>query len=407
MMKRLFILILALFSSSLAVASQPVVTMKTWLKESDSSYKVNEQIIMYVELATPRWFTSGTRISLPEIQNVLVKQQSQLATNFTQRIEGQTWSTQRWEVALYPQQQGKFTVPPVAVEVQVSTEKNGNLKQKLFTKALKFEAEIPSGQLTEDSEWVSSPDASIEQAWSSSSEELKVGDSITRTIKIDVQDTLSVLIPSALDVPQGHEQGYQVYPSAPRLEDKQNRGQWLASREEEVTYVLQQGGEMVFPEITINWWDSSSDRLQTLTLEGKTFEVKHTFSSWMKQYRFAVTLLVCLLTFSMASVWAVIRYYRHRPAPLWWRFHKAVMSRNKAQIRTQLYARLKQMHSTLQMREAEIQLEEYSSGYVRPWILWIKLSQVTGFSMLYNNKALPQLTKISHKYREENEKYRT
>ncbi|MCV5803009.1 BatD family protein, partial [Escherichia coli] len=84
------------------------------------SFSVNEQVILTIEVATPRWFTGGTRIGNIEIPNVIAKQRNQLATNFTEQKEGQTWSRQRWEVTLYPQASGDFVIPPVAVGVQVS-----------------------------------------------------------------------------------------------------------------------------------------------------------------------------------------------------------------------------------------------------------------------------------------------
>lgn len=400
-MKRFLILfMLALFSSS-SWAEEPLVTMKAWLKPSESGYKVNEQIILYVELATPRWFTSGTRISLPEIPNVLVKQQSQLATNYTQRIKAQTWSTQRWEIALYPQSSGKYVIPPMAVEFQVSSEKSGKVKNTLFTEALRFEATLPSGLLTEESEWVNSPEVTLSQDWSASNDALSVGDSVTRTIRIEAKDTLSVLIPSVLSEANGHQERYQAYPSAPILDDMQNRGTWRAVREEKVTYVLQAGGELVLPELKLSWWDSKTQQLVTLSAEGQTFEVKHTFSSWLKQYRFVIIVTASLIYLALVLVWMLIRHYRVNPSPRWWQFHKAVMSQHKPQIRTQLYARLKRSEHLLQMRQKDIPLEKYCSGYVKPWILWIKLSQVAGFSMLYNRRVLPQLARISQKYRGE------
>lgn len=74
------------------------VTLKSWLKdqgEENRPYAVNQQITLYLELATNRWFTAGTRIGQFELPGVMVKQRSELATNFTQRQNGETWSHQR------------------------------------------------------------------------------------------------------------------------------------------------------------------------------------------------------------------------------------------------------------------------------------------------------------------------
>ncbi|MGR5470585.1 BatD family protein, partial [Vibrio astriarenae] len=46
-------------------------------------FSVNEQVMLYIEVATPRWFTGGTRIGSVEVPNVIAKQRNQLATNYT------------------------------------------------------------------------------------------------------------------------------------------------------------------------------------------------------------------------------------------------------------------------------------------------------------------------------------
>ncbi|MGN2717959.1 hypothetical protein ACTFQF_12905 [Aliivibrio fischeri] len=61
------------------------VSIKTWLSEpsktdeEQKAYAINQQIILYIEVVTPRWFTGGTRIAAIDIPNVAVKQRNQLA----------------------------------------------------------------------------------------------------------------------------------------------------------------------------------------------------------------------------------------------------------------------------------------------------------------------------------------
>ena len=184
------------------------VTIKTWLSDSNnakenkdkkaSTYAVNQQIILYIEVVTPRWFTGGTRIAPIEIPNVVAKQRNQLATNFTERRNGVTWTHQRWEVTLYPQIEGNFVVPPTAVKVQVSRENSGNVSGVLYTEPQRFTAITPSGLLNYDSEWVSGRNFSVEQEWDKSNDDLKAGDAITRTITIKGSDTLAMLIPELI-----------------------------------------------------------------------------------------------------------------------------------------------------------------------------------------------------------------
>ncbi|WP_050921408.1 BatD family protein [Vibrio harveyi] len=313
-------------------------------------FSVNEQVILYIEVATPRWFTGGTRIGSVEIPNVIAKQRNQLATNYTERKGGQTWSRQRWEITLYPQASGQFVIPPVAVGVQVSAPDGSKVAGTLYTQPIKFEASMPSGLLSDESEWFTATKVSVGQKWTTSNDELKVGDAITRTITINAQDSLSVLLPDLLS--NDSTASYQAYPQPNRLDDKQTRGDYQSSRIEESVYVIQQGGEFTLPEHTFQWWNSQSKQLETVVVEGKTFKAKHTFKSFVRAYSgwligCAVTLFVLVI-----AVLSIHRYYRSRPTPPWLVFRRMVKANRWGDVRASLYKQLRSNTGGLEMSKA-------------------------------------------------------
>ncbi|MCQ9081959.1 BatD family protein [Vibrio harveyi] len=313
-------------------------------------FSVNEQVILYIEVATPRWFTGGTRIGSVEIPNVIAKQRNQLATNYTERKGGKTWSRQRWEITLYPQASGQFVIPPVAVGVQVSAPDGSKVAGTLYTQPIKFEASMPSGLLSDESEWFTATKVSVGQKWTTSNDELKVGDAITRTITINAQDSLSVLLPDLLS--NDSTASYQAYPQPNRLDDKQTRGDYQSSRIEESVYVIQQGGEFTLPEHTFQWWNSQSKQLETVVIEGKTFKAKHTFKSFVRAYSSwligcAVTLFVLVI-----AVLSIHRYYRSRPTPPWLVFRRMVKANRWSDVRASLYKQLRSNTGGLEMSKA-------------------------------------------------------
>ncbi|MFN1649136.1 BatD family protein [Vibrio rotiferianus] len=313
-------------------------------------FSVNEQVILYIEVATPRWFTGGTRIGSVEIPNVIAKQRNQLATNYTERKGGQTWSRQRWEITLYPQASGQFVIPPIAVGVQVSAPDGSKVAGTLYTQPIKFEASMPSGLLSDDSAWFTATKVSVDQKWTTSSDELKVGDAITRTITINAQDSLSVLLPDLLS--NDSTASYQAYPQPNRLDDKQTRGDYQSSRIEESVYVILQGGEFTLPEHKFQWWNSKSKALETVVIEGKTFKAKHTFKSFVRAYSgwligSAVTLFVLVI-----AALSIHRYYRSRPTPPWLVFRRMVKANRWGAARASLYKQLRSNTGGLEMSKA-------------------------------------------------------
>lgn len=163
-------------SGDLASASQrhPEIEIRSWLKtEGQSAHDDSQtldvaqkqQVIMVIEVATPRWFTEGTQIELPEVSNAIVMQRNQFATNLTERRDGQTWAKQRWELNIYPITSGQVSIPPTKVDVAFSSSEGGSRYATLYAAPQSFTVHLPSAQLTQESDWFSASNATIEQDW--------------------------------------------------------------------------------------------------------------------------------------------------------------------------------------------------------------------------------------------------
>ncbi|KAB2824806.1 BatD family protein [Aliivibrio finisterrensis] len=394
------------------------VVIKTWLSEpanKDTSlktprYAVNEQIILYIEVATPRWFTSGTRIANIEIPNVVTKQRNTLATNFTERKDGITWSHQRWEITLYPQEKGRFVVPSTEVNIEVSREGGGNVSGTLYSAPQQFTAAIPSGLLTDDQTWVSGRNLSIDQQWNRSSEELKVGDTITRILTIRGEDTLAMLLPNIINSSSSNE--YQSYPQPNQLSDSQTRGDYFSERKESSVYVLQAGGDLTFPSYQLTWWDLDAQQLKTIEVAGETVKVSHTLQSWLKTYwNLVLGVAAGVILFGFVAI-RIRHYYKTHPLPGWWIYSRAVKHSQWSQVRVLLYRVLRQQHQQLELKKhsqvnewqqdsTDFQSEKVTVSLSRA--VWKKVNVLSSplivlFTRLTPKRALPQLDKYREHY---------
>ncbi|WP_417877786.1 BatD family protein [Vibrio sp.] len=388
------------------------VEIKAWVgkapsedeKSTSPNFSVNEQVILTIEVATPRWFTGGTRIGSVEIPDVIAKQRNQLATNFTERKGGQTWSRQRWEVTLYPQTSGDFVIPPIAVGVQVSAPDGKNVSGILYTQPVQFSASLPSGLLSDSSQWFAATHVDVNQEWETSSEPLKVGDAITRKITITAQDSLSVLLPDLLKGKSTNR--YQVYPQPHRLTDTQTRGDYQSTRTEESVYVIQQGGELSLPAYEFQWWNSQTKQLESIVIEGQSFQAKHTLKSFVKAYFVWIVSLIVIVVLSIVLFLAIKRYYRSRPIPPWLNLHRLLKENRWGEARAALYRQLRVNTSALEMRHADssdswqksssrMQSGERSSSLIKS--MWRKIQTKQNHLKLRKPKALPQLDKLKQR----------
>lgn len=390
------------------------VEVKAWLGDSqqegnsdrkagDSSFgfSVNEQIILYVEVATPRWFTGGTRIESVEIPNVIAKQRNQLATNYTERKGGQTWSRQRWEITLYPVKSGAYKVPSLAVNVQVSAPDGSNVAGTLYTQPLTFDVSLPSGLLSEDTPWFTATSVDVKQEWVQSSEDLKVGDAITRKVTVNAQDSLSVLLPNLLK--SDSSPYFQAYPQPHRLDDTQTRGDYQSSRVEETVYVIQQGGDFKLPEHQFQWWNAKTNKLETVTLAGKLFHARHTPASFVKANARSLVNVFVVVVIVLVAFLAGRRYYQRHPTPPWLLFGLEVSKGEWSKARAQLYRYLRVSTDHLEMGKADSDKAwlktslQVQTGAEKAYVFHKMWKMISGKKGARNGlrlpKALPKLDK--------------
>lgn len=89
------------------------------------------KLTLGITLATDRWFSGGTRISLPEVPGLVIVQSEQFAANASERRGDQDWVLQRWALDVYPQREGEFTIPPLALRVKVNAGDAGDVEGAL------------------------------------------------------------------------------------------------------------------------------------------------------------------------------------------------------------------------------------------------------------------------------------
>ncbi len=162
------------------------------------------------------------------------------------------------------------------------------------------------------------------------------------------QDTLSVLIPPLI-TPLASDGRVQAYPAQARLNDTQERGEYLSTREDQTTYILQRGGELTLPALELAWWNSQTGQLQTLTLPGQTLQVRHTPASWLAAYWHRLLGVAGGVALLMLALLAMARYYRHHPRPLGWQYGAAIWCRQWGTVRVLAYRYLRAKRGWLEL----------------------------------------------------------
>ncbi|MEZ5504130.1 MAG: BatD family protein [Halioglobus sp.] len=235
----------------------------------DRNVVPGQKVKLTLEIATDRWFTGGTRISIPEVPGLVIVQTELFATNASEIREGHTWVMQRWTLDVYPQRAGDFIIGPVLAHVQVNGGDNGDVTGELRSPSSRLNVIIPKN-LEQVGQWVAAPSFTVTQSFDRNLEGLRVGDAFEQEIRFEASDVLAVMLPdySAIQQP-----GLAAYPAPPVLENSNNRGQSIARSIIRISYVIEQPGHYVLPSREFPWWNTQTAQLELLALAETSVEV--------------------------------------------------------------------------------------------------------------------------------------
>lgn len=139
------------------------------------------------------------------------------------------------------------------------------------TKALAITVEPKPAEFPVASPWLPAQSVQLEEQWSRSPEEFRVGEPITRTVTISATGASPEQLPPVFDERGTAE--LKFYPDKPE-QDKQLTSQGVqATKRESVAIVPTRAGEVTLPEVSIIWWNTSEKKLEKATLPARTLRV--------------------------------------------------------------------------------------------------------------------------------------
>jgi hypothetical protein len=182
------------------------------------------------------------------------------AVNQVETHDGVTYAGVQYEYAIYPQEPGAYAVADQQVTVTYAAEPPKSAQVTIPLPRLAFEAFIPDAAQNLNP-FIAASALTVEQAVMQSAQNLKVGDSVTRTVTIRAEGTPAMLLPPTIFA---GVDGLAVYPSQPSVVDNLDRrtGSSTASRVDEATYMLQAAGEYTLPAMDIAWWNVRDSKVE-------------------------------------------------------------------------------------------------------------------------------------------------
>lgn len=244
----------------------------------ESSISNTEAYVQQQLIYTIRIFHSipldNLNITEPEFESATAKKLAQ--NSFKRNLQGTPYRVHEITYGIYPQQSGELIIPE---QVFTATQSLG--RNSLFSRfdrgpmvhrvSEQHSVTIkPAPQLKNTSLWLPARNLTLVENWSSNPRELRVGDSITRTITIKAEGVIAALLPpitfSTLD-------GAKLYPDKGQINNQEQADGMVATRMDSTAIIPTRAGQLNLPSIEVSWWDTKTDQLRTANIPAKTLTV--------------------------------------------------------------------------------------------------------------------------------------
>ena len=184
--------------------------------------------------------------------------------SFQTRIDGRQWRVDEIRYAIFPEQSGTLEIPQQVFSGRVTQRRrslfdmggSGQLVRRIAGPATIEVLPIPAAFVGDN--WLPARNVTIEESWSSPPEQLDVGDSATRSVRIIAEGAQGAQLPPILFKPVD---GLKYYPDQPSIGEEELPSGLLGIREDTAAVVPTRAGTYTLPELRIPWWDTQNRTL--------------------------------------------------------------------------------------------------------------------------------------------------
>jgi len=310
----LILFAIALMSGDYTLAAEGIILRTSVTQENPW---VGQQVILHVDVLAKDGWAQLKKIGDAQVGGAYLLRLESQGTRLRETIEGDNYTGQRYEFLLFAQRAGVIAVPPLPVDVEVTSLGAGadSRVRRMSTRGIEFIVRTPPGAEGIRG-LISTTRLTATQRWEPEIASQKVGDAIKRTVTLRAEDVSGMAF---TPMSQSAIEHLGIYPGEPTVDDNFARGDLTGTRVEPVTYVFERSGEFELPEIVLHWWDVRNEELKRIELPGLSLQVS---GSAIQSVPVGISarqknmLLCSVLIASLAAVVVVYRF-RGRVADRW------------------------------------------------------------------------------------------
>lgn len=240
------------------------------VKLDRSSVYPQQPIKASITVYTETWFTQPLDVQNIQLPNAFVIPFKRTLSSM-RTIDGKKYASLEFYYILYPYEEGKYTFPQLRVGIE--TPPVGDYKGQsvaLTTKAINFEVKEHPKAFEADT-WFVAKNFYLSESWNKPLEELKVGDVVERSIRLNAKGTLPNFIP---DINLADLSFASIYKQSPQTQDTRTSQDANGVKTETFLYLLEKEGDFTIPEVRVDWWNPYASKAYFKTLPERQISIK-------------------------------------------------------------------------------------------------------------------------------------
>lgn len=250
---------------------QPTDTPIVRAEIAEDSVAVGQPVVFRVTILVPTWMPSPPEFPSFEIPNMIVRLPERASGPVSERVNGETWSGVSRAYRLYPMVAGNFVLPQQVLRLTYADpETSDPIRAEMTIPALGLTATVPEGAENLDP-LIVAESLELEQVFDGPKDVLAEGEAVKRKVTARIKGSSALFIPPL--IPELENVAAQAYADEAIIKETEDRGVLSGQRSETVTYVARFGGNLELPEISFEWFNIKSGKVETATLNGAVYAI--------------------------------------------------------------------------------------------------------------------------------------
>lgn len=259
-------------STTTVLETNPQIKVEALVDKTD--VVVQEQVLLTVRLLYQGVQISQWALSEPDAGDAVVRELGS-STQYEKQIGSIKYGVLERRYAIFPQSSGTLEIKSIIFDGVVHEGRRSHFlgrgqQIRHRSKAINLSV-APQDPKFRYKVWLPAKQLTLEERWSSAPDQLKVGDSITRTLTVTALGQSSATLPPLeLNLPEN----LKSYPDKADLDESINREGLLGKRTESIAIIPSHEGEYIVPALELPWWDTVNQKVQIARLPERRISVR-------------------------------------------------------------------------------------------------------------------------------------